>query len=76
LRWRDITVPLGIEVLHPDDFIVAQFDLDQVAALTAFKEMRARKKNPALDPHQFASAMERNGLVATAHRLRLASGLL
>lgn len=71
-----VTTPFGIEILHPDDFIVAQLDLDELAALTAFKEMRARKMNPTLDPEEFASALERNGLVATAQRLRLAAGLI
>jgi hypothetical protein len=66
----------GVEALHPDDFIVAQIDLNEFAALAAFREMRARKRNPALDPEAFAQALERNGLVATASRLRLAASLI
>lgn len=66
----------GIEAIHPDDFIVAQLDLDEVAALAAFRDMRARKKNPALDAEDFARALERNGLAATASRLRLAAELI
>lgn len=66
----------GVEALHPDDFILAQIDLNEFAALAAFREMRARKRNPALDPEAFAQALERNGLVATASRLRLAASLI
>ena len=33
----------GLIALHPDDFIVAQLDLDLYPALAAFKAMRARK---------------------------------
>lgn len=69
-------VPYGIEALHPDDFIVAQIDLDEMVALAAFREMRARKRNPALDSDAFTHALERNGLVVTASRLRRASGLI
>lgn len=40
----------GLIALHPDDFIVAQLDLDLYPALGAFKAMRARKRNPATRP--------------------------
>jgi len=66
----------GVEVLHPDDFIVAQIDLNELSALAAFRDMRARKRKPALDPEAFVQALERNGLVATASRLRLAASLI
>jgi predicted nucleic acid-binding protein len=66
----------GIEVIHPDDFIVKQLDLDLVSALAAFRDMRARWRRPNATPEEFAHAMERNGLVATAERLRQALSLL
>ena len=66
----------GLIALHPDDFIVAQLDLDLYSALGAFKAMRARKRNPIYSADEFASAMERNGLVATAERLRRAVDLI
>jgi hypothetical protein len=72
----EVLGPYGIEAIHPDDFIVAQIDLDDIAALAAFRDMRARKKNPPLDAEQFTQALERNGLVATAQRLRLAAALI
>jgi predicted nucleic acid-binding protein len=71
-----LVTPFGVEVLHPDDFIVAQIDLNELTALAAFRAMRARKKNPALDPEAFAHALERNGLATTANRLRAAGELI
>ncbi len=66
----------GIEVIHPDDFIVKQLDLDMVTSLAAFRGMRARWRRPNATPEEFAQAMEKNGLVATAERLRQALSLL
>jgi hypothetical protein len=67
---------LGIEVIHPDQFIVAQWDLDQLVAVAAFKRMRARWKKPEATAEHFAEAMERGGLPATAQRLREAVELI
>jgi predicted nucleic acid-binding protein len=67
---------LGIEVIHPDPFIVAQWDLDPLAAIAAFKRMRARWKRPKASAEDFAAAMERGGLPATAQRLREAAELI
>ncbi|HWH74969.1 MAG TPA: PIN domain-containing protein [Methylibium sp.] len=72
----DLLRPYGIEAIHPDDFMVAQLDLDEFTALAAFRDMRTRKKNPALNAEEFAEALERNGLVATASRLRAAAPVI
>lgn len=68
--------PLGIEVVHPDQFILAQWDLDPFVAVAAFKQMRARWKKPEATAEDFASALERAGLPALAHRLREAAELI
>ena len=72
----DVVGPLGIEVIHPDQFIVAQWDLDQLVAVAAFKRMRARWKKPQATAEDFAAALERAGLPTTAQRLREASELI
>ena len=72
----EIVAQLGIEVIHPDQFIVAQWDLDQLVAVAAFKRMRARWKQPQASAEDFAAAMERGGLPATAQRLREAAELI
>ncbi|UXU87805.1 PIN domain-containing protein [Burkholderia sp. S-53] len=68
--------PYGIEVIHPDRFIINQWDLDSIAAMSAFKRMRARWKKPQATPEDFAQALERNGLPATAQRIREAADLI
>ncbi len=66
----------GLVALHPNDFIVAQLDLDLYSALGAFRAMRARKRNPSYSAEEFATAMERNCLAATSERLRRAVDLI
>lgn len=66
----------GLTAIHPDDFLIAQLDLDEITALTAFKEMRARSKRPPYTSEEFADILARNGLAATAERLRDAAALL
>lgn len=72
----EVVAQLGIEVIHPDQFIVAQWDLDQLVAVAAFKRMRARWKKPQASAEDFAAAMERGALPATAQRLREAAELI
>lgn len=72
----DVVGPLGIEIIHPDQFLVAQWDLDQLVAVAAFKRMRARWKKPHASAEDFAAAFERAGLPATAQRLRDAVELI
>jgi hypothetical protein len=72
----EVVGPLGIEIIHPDQFVVAQWDLDQLVAVAAFKRMRARWKKPEATAEDFAAALERAGLPATAQRLREAAELI
>ena len=72
----DALAPFGIQVIHPDEFLIAQMDLDSLSVLAAFKEQRARLNNPAYTPSAFADALERNALVLTAQRLREAAALI
>jgi hypothetical protein len=37
---------LQIEVIHPDDFVMDLVDLHEKRAVSAFRELRARKQNP------------------------------
>jgi predicted nucleic acid-binding protein len=71
-----VLAPLEIEAIHPDDFIVYQIDLDAYSALAAFKNMRARLRNPPMNAEDFVEAIERNQLTTTASRLREAIKLI
>jgi predicted nucleic acid-binding protein len=66
----------GIEVVDPDRFIINQWDLDPVTAMTAFKHMRARRRRPQATAEDFAQALERGGLPATAQRILEAAELI
>lgn len=66
----------SVEVIHPDDFIVMQLDIDEVAGFTAMKEMRARMMKPPRDAEEFAALLERSGLVSTAQRMREVAALI
>jgi predicted nucleic acid-binding protein len=68
--------PFGLEVIDPDVFLINQLDLSPISALTAFKAMRGRRKNPSMNAEEFAASLERSGLPTTAQRLREAANLL
>lgn len=53
-----------------------EWDLYPVAVISAFKRMRARRRKPESTPDEFAAALERAGLPATAGRLREAAELI
>lgn len=66
----------GIEILHPDDFIVAQYDLDPIRFLGIIKTNRARLKNPPKSVEDFIETYELQGLAQTSKLLRAAAELI
>lgn len=73
---HEAVAPFGIETLHPDDFLRAQFDLAPFRVLAAFKAMRARRRNPVMTANVFSQAFEKSGLVKTAAVLSQAVELI
>jgi predicted nucleic acid-binding protein len=67
---ESVLEPLGIEALHPDVFLINQWDLDDATVIAALRGMRLRWRRPAADVETFAAALERNGLAITAQRVR------
>jgi hypothetical protein len=61
---------LQIEVIHPDDFVMDLVDLNEKRAVAAFRELRARKKNPPWDLDELVQRLQNAGLVQTAQWLR------
>ncbi|MCB1907275.1 MAG: PIN domain-containing protein [Rhodocyclaceae bacterium] len=72
----DVLACFGIEAVHPDTFIISQWDLFQVQTIAAFKTMRAGWRRPEATAEDFAAAFDRGGLPATALRLRDAAELI
>jgi predicted nucleic acid-binding protein len=66
----------GIEILHPDDFVVAQYDLDPIRFLGIIKANRARLKNPPKSAEDFIETYELQGLPQTCKLLRVAIELI
>ena len=62
--------PFGVEVQHPDDFLLNQLDLNPIAALKAIKGMRARWRKPQLTALDLAAAIEKLQMPLVAARLR------
>lgn len=57
---------LRIEVIHPDDFIMDLVTLNEKQAVAAFRELRARKKNPHWDIPELIRRLSQAGLLQTS----------
>lgn len=57
---------LQIEVIHPDDFIMDLVDLNEKRAVAAFRELRARKKNPPWETGELIQRLRDAALVQTS----------
>lgn len=66
----------GIEVLHPDDFMVAQYDLDPIKVLGIVKVLRSRLRKPPKSADELIATYEQQGLAQFSGKLRQASGLI
>lgn len=62
--------PFGLEVQHPDEFIMNQISLHEFKAVTAFKQVRTRLKNPQVSAEEMLEVMVKRGLVNSAEMLR------
>lgn len=62
--------PYAIEAIHPDDFLVCQFDLSPPVFLAAVKMHRASMRNPPKSPSQYLLELEKNQIPKTAALLR------
>ena len=54
--------PLGIEVQHPDSFLLSQLSLDQPSVLLALKRQREALKNPPKKTLEFLTTLEQQQL--------------
>lgn len=59
----------GIEIVHPDDFIVNVIDLDEGRAIAACKRHRAAMGASAPTPDEYLASFERCGLIQAHQRL-------
>lgn len=66
----DIIGPFGIEVQHPDEFILYLLELAPGAVAAAAQHHRQSLKNPAKTVDQYLESLARQGLTQTALVLR------
>lgn len=66
----------NIEPQHPDDFVLNQLELSEIAALSAIRRMRARLRNPPKTALELIDRLSLCGLPQTAARLRQAQELI
>lgn len=67
---------LGIEIRHPDAFLVNIIDLDPARALKALRMQREALKNPPMAADEFLRRLGAAGLMQTQLRLTSLIGLL
>lgn len=72
----DIVHKFGIDVQHPDDFLMNQLQLRQFDALQVMRKVRGRYRNPQLSAKEFIELIGRNGLPQTAQYLEAHMGLI
>lgn len=58
-----------IEAIHPDIFLVNQFDLSNAKVLDALKNIRARMINPPCSAAEYLERLAVNGLTAFSQKL-------
>lgn len=66
----------SIEILHPDDFLIAQYDLDQIGILSIIKSCRMKLKNPPKSAEDYIATLEQQGLPQMCQVLRNAIKLI
>lgn len=65
----DVLDPFDLELIHPDDFLLAQFDLAEAVVVSAAATCRKRSRKPAYTADNFLDHIERAGLPKFAARL-------
>jgi len=72
----EIIDKFGVDVQHPDDFLMNQLQLRQFDALEVMRKVRGRYRNPQLSAKEFIELVSRNGLPQTAQYLQTHMGLI
>jgi len=54
--------PLGLEAVHPDDFLLDQLDLSPPTLLQVIREQSAHTRRPPLTPRDLATLLGRAGV--------------
>lgn len=72
----EVLDPFEIQAVHPDDFMLGQFDRSPGTVFEAVKEQRARLRNPPRTVDEHLNFLLQGGLTGTVARLRDHASLL
>jgi hypothetical protein len=67
---NDKLAPLGLEAVHPDDFVLDSVDLAPAAICAAVEAQAAALKKPPMTLAEVLDTLQRNGLVQSVAKLR------
>lgn len=73
---KDHLIPYGIEPLHPDDFVAAQFDLAPAAVGKAVRDQRLSLRNPKQTVRELLDTFLSLGLASSVSALETMQDLL
>ena len=68
--------PYGVDVQHPDEFLLNHLNLAQGPFCSAVRKVRLRLKNPPYTINEYLDTLTRQGLAATVSGLKQFSVLL
>lgn len=61
--------PLGLEAVHPDDFLLDQLDLSPPTILQVIREQAAHTRRPPLTPRDLGTLLGRAGVPGFADEI-------
>jgi hypothetical protein len=61
--------PFGLEAIHPDDFLLDQFDLSPPTILQIIRDQAAHTRRPPLTPRDLANLLGRAGVPGFADEI-------
>lgn len=73
---KHVVATHSIDILHPDDFLIAQYELNQIRVLSVLKNARLRLCKPQMPPQDYIATLEQQGLPQLCQVLRAAVDLL
>lgn len=65
----EILSEFDLEAIHPDVFLINQFDLSNAKVLDAIKNIRARMLNPKYSASEYLDSLSVDGITAFSQRL-------
>jgi hypothetical protein len=66
---HDVIDEFDIEAIHPDVFLINQFDLSNAKVLDAVKNIRSRMINPKRSASEYLNSLSVDGVTAFSERL-------